>query len=77
MRPEAAAGGPIADQFRASAISVIEKPKAFLAHATFSFSQLISRACFIVGVRDATTAYLFLLCYVIQDRPLHRSWSAL
>jgi hypothetical protein len=22
-------------------------------------------------------AYLFLLCYVIQDQPLHRSWSAL
>ena len=46
--------GPNADQFSASAVSSVEKPKPSLARTILFFlSSTHSRACFIVGVRDA------------------------
>src|SRR3954451_24928036 len=55
-----AAGGcgrAIGDQFWASATSLIEKPKAILG--PHNLLQTHSRACFIVGVRDATLPISF------------------
>jgi hypothetical protein len=52
--------GPLVNQFRISAISFIEKPRApFLGPTFLSFLQTHSRACFIVGVRDATLPISF------------------
>jgi hypothetical protein len=76
MRREAAAGSHTLTSLGQVRFRLLESRKHTWPHSFLLLPNSFT-GMFYCRSQRRDTAYLFLLCYVIQDRPLHRSWSAL